>query len=125
VLHGPGFELDLENYRFFPTSSKVLAEPSFEPAQEKLAAASLPEARPTVRRVVPDVAAAPVVPSSGAGAIAGLSQPAPRQAYSAPDLAPEDEQPPARREQARRGWPFTGGGARRVAGQPQVQKLQE
>lgn len=107
ILHGPTFELDLENYRFIATTDKVKLDPSLEQQHERLHALP-PEAAPRPTRArVPDVAASTIVPPVG-GAVAGASQPI---AAPLPDVVPEAAKP-----QSRRSWAFPGGGLRRTAG---------
>jgi hypothetical protein len=119
VVQGPGFELDMENYRFAATKQKTVAEPTLEIKAEALAPIAPAEPRPARhRRVLPDVAAGAIVPSATppVGAVAG-----PPPGVAAEPPAPDVAQPLQRRP-----WPFGGGfGNRRTSGSPPLQKPQE
>ena len=122
VLHGPDFELDLENYRFLATSSRAETDPSLEQRNEHLA--TLPGSdttRPGRRPRLPDAAANPIVPSviASTGAVAGVSQ-----SIATPPMPPDVEST-APKEQPRRSWAFPGTGSRRANGTPPLQKPQE
>jgi len=124
IVHGPGFELDLENYRFVPTKSKVAVEPAAEHKAERLV--SLPGAEPSrparIRRVTPEVAAGAIVPPvTPTPDVAGNSSPQPVP----PDVA-APPQPATRQPAQRRSWPFGAGlgGRRGTSGSP-LQKPQE
>lgn len=113
VLHGPGFELDLENYRFLATNSKIALDPSLEQHNERLR--TLPSEAPTRPTRAPAAAASAIVPSTGASP--GSNQPIAPPA--APDVAPEPAKPQA---QSRRSWAFPGAGRRNTNGTTPLQK---
>jgi hypothetical protein len=111
TLHGPGFELDLENYRFLATNSKIALDPALEQHNERLR--TLPGEAPTRPTRAP-VAASAIVPPIGA--TSGTAQPI---APPAPDVAPEPAKPQA---QPRRSWAFPGTLRRNTNGATPLQK---
>lgn len=96
VIHGPGFEIDLENYRFL--SLKSIVEPVAAPKIEHLVTHQLQDGQAAL-------------PDRRASRIA-KSQRAPDSTVVTGDVEPVAEQPPAQTN-VRRTWPF----ASRVAGQ--------
>ena len=121
LIHGPGFELDVDNYRFLSTKHRGAIDAALEQRQEHLAAtvSSGTAPRPTRdRRIMPDVAASAIVPvAAPSGGASTLPPPTPDVA---PD-APGQPQPGQRRT-----WPFAGGFGRRPStGSSPLQKPQE
>lgn len=105
TVRGPTFELDLENYRFAPTSAKAEAEPAAESRLDRLAPVEgAPPDRPAPRS--PLAARGPGRPPD----VAPVSPP-PDAAPGAPDAG------------QRRGWPFVGN--RRPAAPPPLHKPSE
>ena len=117
TIHGPGFDLDIDNYRFAAISNKAEVAPSLEQKAEHLVAVTAGEPSPRqsrTPRTIPDVAANQIVPTvngSGADAV-----PAPASPTT----------PPAESPANRRAWPFNSGfAARRNTGSSPLQKPQE
>jgi hypothetical protein len=102
IVRGPGFEVDIENYRFVALKSKVEVEPVVEQKVERLAILpDTPPARPARRPSPPrpDVA---IIPSANT------------TSASVPAEQPKTTSNGTRVE--RRSWPFAGGiGNRRVS----------
>lgn len=115
VLHGPGFELDLENYRFLAANSKAATDPALEQRNEALVTLAPNESQRPARPKAPESQIVPSV-APAAGAMAGTSQP----------LAPTPTIPPPAepKEPPRRSWAFPGNGNRRATNSP-LQKPQE
>jgi hypothetical protein len=114
VLQGPGFELDLENYRFMATHSKIALDPSLEQHNERLR--PLPGEAPTRPTRAPVAAASAIVPPTGA--TTGPAQPI------APPTPPPDVVPDAAKSgaQPRRSWAFPGTLRRNANGTTPLQK---
>ena len=120
IVQGPGFELDMENYRFLASGQRTAVEPAQDQTTDPLALIKTTEPlRPARgRRVIPDVAASTIVPST-----------TPTPSLPGAIVIPEPPAPDATASQApgRRPWPFGGGfgGRRSLAGSPPLQKPQE
>ncbi len=116
TLAGPGFELDLENYRFVATNSKAALDPSLEQRNEHLV--TLPQAaqpRPSRLPRIPDVAASAIMPAVGTAADHAQSVAPPEAAPGAtPVTAPKV--PPAA---PRRNWAFPNSPRRPAGNTPQ------
>lgn len=123
TVPGPGFELDLDNYRFQAWNTK-LVEPALEQKQDHLTTQTGAEPpRPRAGKKLPDIAASAVIPTTGVGAVAGTSVPV------TPDAVPTSNTDgagaPRETPNTRRSWAFPGGLGQRNTSRSPLQKPQE
>ncbi len=113
TVPGPGFEVDMENYRFLATNAKADTEPAIDMKMDHLIQSE------------PDENAVPAVRTPRAARGAAIV-PSVRRDTDGQDGPPSPQAQPATSElPARRGWPFIGATNRRTPATPPLQKPQE